>query len=57
MVLLRNQPVLRSHHPSTHHQDILQADHLPEIHLANHNTMDDYDRGCFVQIKHASVAY
>ena len=57
MVLLQNQPVLRSHHPSTRHQDILQANHLPEIHLANHSTMDDYDKGCFVRIKHASVAY
>ena len=56
MVPLQNQPVLRSHHLSTRHQDILQANHLPDIHLANHSTMDDYDKGRFVQMKHASVA-
>ena len=57
MVPLQNRPVLRSHHPSIRRQDIPQANRLPDIHLTNHSTMDGYDKGRFIQMKHAGVAY
>ena len=57
MVPLQNRPVLRSHHPNIRRQDIPRANHLPDIHLTNHSTMDGYDKGHFIQMKHAGVAY